>query len=295
MLNKTQFLRGALCSKRSGQSFSLSVLCRVNLRQCELLCHTVFLVKTLHTVKATFPLILLLSQHLEVKVSSWGLLTKHLEWILTFLSLSFYIYTVYVFLPFPLQSRIRAKSFQSDLSRWNIPTTWNHPGWGRDEKGPDGNIMTCLRSKWIMFQYQSGRRNTAVEGRERAHVLDADGFKLLPLFSIRHEAFTSLIFQTRRGGLTFRVNELSVHPSPCAPPPPPPCFHSLLKVEMLVHGLWSCSGVSHFAAQMPLVVQLPILTCNRAWPCIWSHPPPPPLFAFLSGVFFQPPLFFRHY
>lgn len=37
-------------------------------------------------------------------------------------------------------------------------------------------------------------------GGERVHVLDADGFKLLPLFSIRHEAFTSLIFQTMRGG-----------------------------------------------------------------------------------------------
>lgn len=46
------------------------------------------------------------------------------------------------------------------------------------------------------------------------HVLDADGFKLLPLFSIRHEAFTSLIFQMLRGGLMFWVNELSVYPSP---------------------------------------------------------------------------------
>lgn len=36
--------------------------------------------------------------------------------------------------------------------------------------------------------------------RGSVHVLDADGFKLLPLFSIRHEAFTFLIFQTMRGG-----------------------------------------------------------------------------------------------
>lgn len=70
-------------------------------------------------------------------------------------------------------------------------------------------------------------------GGRGGHVLDADGFKLLPLFSIRHEAFTSLIFQTMRGGLMFWVNELSEHPSPSAPPPS--CFHFLLKVEMLVH------------------------------------------------------------
>lgn len=37
-------------------------------------------------------------------------------------------------------------------------------------------------------------------GGRGVHVLDADGFKLLPLFSIRHEAFTFLIFQTMRGG-----------------------------------------------------------------------------------------------
>lgn len=64
--------------------------------------------------------------------------------------------------------------------------------------------------------------------RERVHVLDADGFKLLPLSSIRHEAFTFLIFQTMRSGLMFWVNELSVYLSPTTPPPP--CFHSLLKV-----------------------------------------------------------------
>lgn len=99
----------------------------------------------------------------------------------------------------------------------------------------------------------------------------------------------SLSFRQRAVGLMFWVNELSVYPSPAAPPPS--CFHFLLKVEMLVHWLWSqsCSGVSHFAAlhtQMPLGVQLPILTCNRGWPCIWS------LLLSLLFQFFLPFFFF---
>lgn len=88
--------------------------------------------------------------------------------------------------------------------------TCKHLKWSwMESRAPNRNIMTCRRSKWIMFQYQSGHRNG--RWRERMHVLDADGFKLLPLFSIRHEAFTSLSFQTMWGGLMFWVNELSVY------------------------------------------------------------------------------------
>lgn len=100
----------------------------------------------------------------------------------------------------------------------------------------------------------------------------------------------SLSFRQCAAGLMFWVNELSVCPSPSAPPPS--CFHFLLWVEMLLHWLWSpsCSGVSHFAAlhtQMPLGVQLPILTCDRGRPCIWS-----PL---LSLLFLFLYAFFQHY
>lgn len=93
--------------------------------------------------------------------------------------------------------------------------------------------------------------------RKRVHVLDADGFKLLPLFSIRHEAFTSLIFQTTCRGLMFRVNELSVHPSPSTPPPP--CIHLLLRLEMLLHGL----------REPELLRRLPtLLLCTPR--CLWG-------------------------
>lgn len=180
------------------------------------------------------------------------------------------------------------------------PTCWLQtaticicPEWGAGEAGWKYYDKSALRMDYVSISARTQKRRGGGRG---VHVLDADGFKLLPLFSIRHEAFTSLIFQTMRGGLMFWVNELSVYPSASAPPPS--CFHFLLKVEMLVHWLWSPSrsGVPHFAAlhtQMPLGVQLPILTCNRAWSCIWSLLLSP-LFPGVVSPFFWL-LFFQHY
>lgn len=58
--------------------------------------------------------------------------------------------------------------------------------------------MSALQMDYVSISVRTQKQRGG--GGERVHVLDADGFKLLPLFSIRHEAFTSLIFQTMRGG-----------------------------------------------------------------------------------------------
>ena len=111
--------------------------------------------------------------------------------------------------------------------------------------------MTCRRSRWIMFQYQSGHRNGEVEvgGRECMCWMQMV-LNCCLCFPSGMKHSLPLSFRQCAVGLMFWVNELSVHPSPAAAAPPPSCFHFLLKVEMLVRRLWSpsCSGVSHFAS-----------------------------------------------
>lgn len=81
-----------------------------------------------------------------------------------------------------------------------------------EEKEGEKKILWHVGSAnglWFNISQDSERERW----RRRVHVLDADGFKLPPLFSISHEVFTSLIFPTMCTGLMFSVNELSVYPS----------------------------------------------------------------------------------
>lgn len=126
------------------------------------------------------------------------------------------------------------------------------------KRRPDRSIMTCRRSEWIMFQYQSGHRKW--RGGERVLVLDADGFKLLPLSSISHEAFTFLIFHTVCGGLMFWVNELSVHLLPLA---------SLFSLP--AQG-WDVGTATVKHKQLQRLPLLPLCTARCLWGCNYQSP-----------------------
>lgn len=99
-------------------------------------------------------------------------------------------------------------------------------------------------------------------------LLDADGFKLLPLFSIRHEAVTSLICAAAAlaAALMFRVNELSAHRSASS---------SRLRCCYANHGAAQASSTF---CRSPLGVQLPTASHGPGRPCMWSRLFPAALF-----------------
>lgn len=153
-----------------------------------------------------------------------------------------------------------------------------------EEKEGEKKILWHVGSAnglWFNISQDSERERW----RRRVHVLDADGFKLPPLFSISHEVFTSLIFPTMCTGLMFSVNELSVYPSlPAAlrllvftsASRLRRCF-SHCSAPKPLRRLPLCCSAPH--TRLPLGVQLRILTCNPGCPCIWC------LVAFWYSVF----------
>lgn len=117
-----------------------------------------------------------------------------------------------------------------------------------------------------MFQYQSGHRDRVGKGGAGGGgctQLDADGFKLLPLFSIRHEAVTSLICAA---ALMFWVNELSAHRSASS---------SRLRCCYANRGAVQASSTF---CRSPLGVQLLTASHGPGRPCMWSRLSPAALF-----------------
>lgn len=99
------------------------------------------------------------------------------------------------------------------------PASCDCPEWtvGEEEwrrRGFD-EMSSALQMDYVSISVQTQRQSVCVCVYGGVHVLDADGFKLLPLFSIRCEAVTSLICAAAAAMavLMFWVNELS------APPP----------------------------------------------------------------------------
>lgn len=115
--------------------------------------------------------------------------------------------------------------------------------------------MSALQMDYVSISVRTQRQSGEGWGWG-CTLLDADGFKLLPLFSIRHEAVTSLICAA---ALMFWVNELSAHRSASS---------SRLRCCYANHGAAQASSTF---CRSPLGVWLPTVSHSPGRPCMWSR------------------------